>query len=629
MKASIFPDFSIALRLVMVAAAALMIATAASAQSSSTSYGQIGFYGYITNGVSGQDKPSVRPATVLMAQDGSVALVHLKWKDWGRSIAVATGLWSGSDCTPDCADGKVTTSPVHLTLWSPDRVNGHEVYRCFEVSPANPKRDPFDRACLKPQGAVSYYDTVPADKVPSNVVPPSATTAQGASGPISFYTDIGAVIDGHNPGQVRPSTISLSKDGSVILRDLKWNGWGAPQSAGSGRWKAKSCNPSCTPGGMPPPPAADIALSDPGMVDGRLVYRCFRVFPAHPGLDIMDHACLRRQGATYAYVPVPPPAEPTSTGPEQALLSEFKLVPVVSNLPCKYYHTVMAVHYSGFNPRIRPIDELQVGCLDARKPAFYGPEPIANLHLKQRFAPADAIYTDKPGADGLADSVYLTSLMGIRPGGYTPGELPRAYSVHISLGSGHTRHRDLGSIPLDDGYAFKSTADADAIGTRTWIATVAATPLGIAGTPSKPDPGGLPPTVQASMTFQTEGGKVTRVGPVWNPGPDQFEQLSLRIADGKVTGATELRLGNSNFAVGDPATWWSSLDLRVPGFYGYAVMADRGPVIEANGVGIMALALRGGGTQYRETLLHIFAYPLPPGETPKESLLGRPPAGSP
>lgn len=109
--------------------------------------GPFSFYGDFGNVVGGQH-PLVRPPTLMLAEDGSVALLHLQWSDWGKGIARATGVWSASSCDPSCADGKRTTRPVRVTLWSPGHVAGHWVYRCILINPGHPKRDMIDRACI-------------------------------------------------------------------------------------------------------------------------------------------------------------------------------------------------------------------------------------------------------------------------------------------------------------------------------------------------------------------------------------------------------------------------------------------------------------------------------------------------
>jgi hypothetical protein len=119
--------------------------------------GPLSFYGDIGNGVGNQNPLVAHPSTLMLTEDGSVALVHLHWSDWGKGIARATGVWSASDCTPSCAAGKLTKSQAHLTLWNPGLVDGHWVYRCFQVDPQHPKRDIADRACI----SGDEYDPLP------------------------------------------------------------------------------------------------------------------------------------------------------------------------------------------------------------------------------------------------------------------------------------------------------------------------------------------------------------------------------------------------------------------------------------------------------------------------------------
>ena len=130
-------------------------AAAAPAPSAQAAGGPIAFYGDFGNAVGGNNPLLVRPPMVMLAEDGSVALIHLHWTGWGSSRAVAQGMWSASSCNPSCATGKVTNLPARLTLSSPGMVEGHRVYRCFEVSPAHPRRDMADRGCVRRQG--SYY----------------------------------------------------------------------------------------------------------------------------------------------------------------------------------------------------------------------------------------------------------------------------------------------------------------------------------------------------------------------------------------------------------------------------------------------------------------------------------------
>lgn len=123
--------------------------------------GPISFYGDMGNIISSHNPLLVRPSTILLAEDGSVALVHLRWSGWGTRVARATGVWSASSCTPNCATGKRMKSPARVTLSNPGRVLGHTVYRCFQLTPPHPKRDAWSaRECIQRQGGIYAYAPV-------------------------------------------------------------------------------------------------------------------------------------------------------------------------------------------------------------------------------------------------------------------------------------------------------------------------------------------------------------------------------------------------------------------------------------------------------------------------------------
>ena len=135
--------------------------------------------------------------------------------------------------------------------------------------------------------------------------PALAGSGSSGAGPISFYGDIGNIINSQNPLLVRPSVLPLAEDGSVALVHLRWSGWGTNVARASGVWSASSCAPSCATGKLTTSPAR-LTLSSPGIVGGRRVYRCFQISPPHKQRDIEDHACIRRQGTDYGYAPAPP-----------------------------------------------------------------------------------------------------------------------------------------------------------------------------------------------------------------------------------------------------------------------------------------------------------------------------------
>jgi hypothetical protein len=133
-------------------------AAAAGAFASPPNAGPISFYSDFGN-MANKSSLVVRPATLYLTEDGSVALIHLKWRGWGSNVAHATGTWSASNGMPSQATGKRITSPAQLTLSSPGLVLGYKVYRCFQISPPHPRRDIYDHACMQRDGA--FYDYVP------------------------------------------------------------------------------------------------------------------------------------------------------------------------------------------------------------------------------------------------------------------------------------------------------------------------------------------------------------------------------------------------------------------------------------------------------------------------------------
>ena len=89
-------------------------------------------------------------------------LMHLRWHGWGTALARATGRWSASDCTPNCASGRRTTGPGDLTLWSPGWIFGHRVYRCFQIILTGHTWSRA-RTCLRREGGFYIYAPITAD----------------------------------------------------------------------------------------------------------------------------------------------------------------------------------------------------------------------------------------------------------------------------------------------------------------------------------------------------------------------------------------------------------------------------------------------------------------------------------
>jgi len=64
-------------------------------------------------------------------------------------------------------------------------------------------------------------------------------TALARAGTVRFE---GAIIQG-NP--VKPSTLWLSADGTLVVLHMRWSSWGGPIATGKGTAEYHGCTPSC------------------------------------------------------------------------------------------------------------------------------------------------------------------------------------------------------------------------------------------------------------------------------------------------------------------------------------------------------------------------------------------------
>lgn len=76
----------------------------------------------------------IRPALIIMFQDGSWVIEHLRWKGWGSPRAHATGISSASNGIPNMAEGRRIRRAARVTLSKPQRFHGRDVYSCFTLS---------------------------------------------------------------------------------------------------------------------------------------------------------------------------------------------------------------------------------------------------------------------------------------------------------------------------------------------------------------------------------------------------------------------------------------------------------------------------------------------------------------
>ena len=58
----------------------------------------------------------IRPSTLQLTGDGTLAVFKAKWSRWGGATATGTGVAEYHGCTPSCAAAKVHTVHVSIVL---------------------------------------------------------------------------------------------------------------------------------------------------------------------------------------------------------------------------------------------------------------------------------------------------------------------------------------------------------------------------------------------------------------------------------------------------------------------------------------------------------------------------------
>jgi hypothetical protein len=141
-----------------------------------TASGQISFYASLSAQIDASlaNTAVVRPSVLFLTYDGAVVVRSLRWSRWGGTVAHATGVYSASNCNPSCATGQRTNNSARVTLSSPGRILGHEVYRCYQLTV--PTQGKNQRSCLKRQGTSYTYEVV------------STPTSNAALKLVRFYT---------------------------------------------------------------------------------------------------------------------------------------------------------------------------------------------------------------------------------------------------------------------------------------------------------------------------------------------------------------------------------------------------------------------------------------------------------
>jgi hypothetical protein len=103
----------------------------------------------------------VRPKTILLTNDGSSGVVHLRWKGWGTRVAQGTGVSVGRG-------GRNHDKPIRnaarVRLSDPGRFHGHEVYRCFMLTVSAHAAWGLNLCLTHKGGSWSFSPSAPVEK---------------------------------------------------------------------------------------------------------------------------------------------------------------------------------------------------------------------------------------------------------------------------------------------------------------------------------------------------------------------------------------------------------------------------------------------------------------------------------
>jgi hypothetical protein len=183
----------------------------------------------------------------------------------------------------------------------------------------------------------------------SAAAPAAARPHVASAGKIYFYANVGNPIPGTkfgpNPPLIRPLRLIEFEDGSWLIVNLRWTGWGGSTARATGISSASSCKPNCAAGKRTHDPA-QLVVSQPKRFRGRTVYTCFQLtIPATPQAN--QHDCLGREGSLYGYQP----AAGSHVKLASFLSPDRKIWCVLNNTPGSQ-HADCSTGYPNGNPNV-------------------------------------------------------------------------------------------------------------------------------------------------------------------------------------------------------------------------------------------------------------------------------------
>jgi hypothetical protein len=91
--------------------------------------------------------PEKKPATItITCADGGISVNKITWNSWSNSGASGTGTFSENLCEPSCAEGKVVSAPVTISLSDLYQRKGKFYLRTLDIVTKDGKDFPWGRA---------------------------------------------------------------------------------------------------------------------------------------------------------------------------------------------------------------------------------------------------------------------------------------------------------------------------------------------------------------------------------------------------------------------------------------------------------------------------------------------------
>ena len=70
----------------------------------------------------------VRPSPLWLSADGTLVVLHVRWRQWGGRVAVGTGTAEYHGCTPSCGAAPAHYAHVTVNLWDIVQCDGQAYY---------------------------------------------------------------------------------------------------------------------------------------------------------------------------------------------------------------------------------------------------------------------------------------------------------------------------------------------------------------------------------------------------------------------------------------------------------------------------------------------------------------------